>query len=60
MDIIAKVVTAENISYALYATGNGNGAYIVRDQDANLILARTNGPLEVVTLRYQLDIANIP
>ena len=60
MDMIAEVVTDENISYALYNTGNGKGTYIVRDQDAKRILARTNGTLEAVTIRYELDIANIP
>ena len=43
LDIIAKFTTAENVSYALYDTGYGNGAYIVRDEDPDQLVARVNG-----------------
>ena len=56
---IAKVTTDENISYALYDLGNGEAAYIIRDEDAAQLVARTNGPIEVITLRYEVDIAKI-
>ena len=59
MELIAEVVTDENIRYGLYDTGNGEGAYIIRDEDADQIVGRTNGPIEVVTLRYEVDTAKI-
>ena len=58
-EIIASFTTNENISYALYDTGAGEGAYIVRDEDADQLIARTNGPIEVVTIRFEVDAERI-
>jgi hypothetical protein len=56
---IIEVITEENVSYGLYDTSNGEAAYIIRDEDADQLVARTNGPIEVITLRYELDIAKL-
>lgn len=56
---IAKVIDDMNISYSLYDTGAGEAAYLMRDEDANEMITRTDGPIEVITLRYELDIAEV-
>ena len=56
---IAQVIDDMNISYSLYDTGNGEGAYLMRDEDANEMITRVNGSIEVITTRYELDIERI-
>ena len=56
---IAQVVDDMNISYSLYDTGNGEGAYLMRDEDVNEMITRVNGPIEIITTRYELDIERI-
>ncbi len=54
---IAQVTSDMNISYSLYDTGNGEAAYLMRDEDVNEMITRINGPIEIITLRYEADIA---
>ncbi len=53
---IAQHISDMNISYSLYDTGDGEAAYLMRDEDANEMLIRHNGPIEIITLRYEIDI----
>ncbi len=56
---IAQATDDMNISYSLYDTGAGEAAYLMRDEDANEMITRVNGSIEIITLRYELDIAKI-
>jgi hypothetical protein len=56
---IAQTTADENISYSLYDTGNGEATYIIRDEDADMLISRISGPIEVVTLHYEADIEKV-
>ncbi len=56
---ITRCVDDMNISYSLYDTGDGEATYIIRDEDANEMVTRVDGPIEVVTLRYEIDIEKV-
>jgi hypothetical protein len=52
---IHQTTDDENISYSLYDQGNGEATYLVRDEDADQTIARANGPIEALTIRYEVD-----
>ena len=52
----ARYTTRENISYALYEDDAGEGTYIIRDEDAGELVARTNGPIEIIAIRFDIDV----
>lgn len=52
----ARYTTEENISYTLYEDDAGEGVYIIRDEDADQLVARINGPIEVIALRFEIDV----
>ena len=56
---IARIIDDMNISYSLYDTGDGEAAYLMRDEDVNEMITRVNGPIEIITLRYEIDIERI-
>lgn len=53
---IAQHLSDMNISYALYDTGDGEAAYLMRDEDVGEMITRINGPIEIITLHYEIDI----
>ena len=52
---IAQTITDMNISHSLYDTGDGEGAYLMRDEDADELITRTNGPIEIITIHYEVN-----
>ncbi len=56
---LARIIDDMNISYSLYDTGNGEAAYLMRDEDANEMITRVDGPIEIITLRYEIDTARL-
>ena len=52
----ARYTTEENISYTLYEDDAGEGVYIIRDEDDDSLVGRVNGPIEVITLRFEVDV----